>query len=155
MLWNLKVFFYPVISKHELLMLIFMIADEFEIMVLSSCEYLYELLLLFFFFQNLMYEFDDIYVTVREKFLWEVDASSTGFRLIGFWLAWTRFFMGKRNGRSRKAFKFASSTAFCFVYIYTVAIVVDESLCLIMLELYASDFSSLDKTTTTTVRLWK
>ena len=32
-----------------------MIADEFEIMVLSSCEYLYELLLLFFFFfQNLM-----------------------------------------------------------------------------------------------------
>ena len=50
-------------------MLIFMIADEFEIMVLSSCEYLYELLLLFFFFQNLMYEFDDIYVTVREKFL--------------------------------------------------------------------------------------
>ena len=61
--------------------------------------------------------------------------------------------MGERNGRSRKAFKFASSTAFCFVYIYTVAIVVDESLCLIMLELYASDFSSLDKTTTTTVRL--
>ena len=112
----------------------------------------------FFFFSKsnvVSDEFDDIYVTVREKFLWEVDASSTGFRLIGFWLAWTRFFMGERNGRSRKAFKFASSTAFCFVYIYTVAIVVDESLCLIMLELYASDFSSLDKTTTTTVRLWK
>ena len=54
-------------------MLIFMIADEFEIMVLSSCEYLYELLLLFFFFfskSNVVSdEFDDIYVTVREKFL--------------------------------------------------------------------------------------
>ena len=53
-------------------MLIFMIADEFEIMVLSSCEYLYELLLLFFFFSKsnvVSDEFDDIYVTVREKFL--------------------------------------------------------------------------------------